>query len=292
MRETAFLLAAALVAASAAEPLPALANLPAQPGAAVVYLLTFPGSGNTWVRHLIQEGTRVYAGSQYHAHQLEENGFPSDALGAGAYARLSVVKSHGAFFEKEALYGATHGHARVVVLRHPCAALVSEFRRMTWKAHAGDASAQQRAQGREGQTFFFEFDEADRSWAFFLRVTLPKWVAFSRDVDAEPRATPALRVYYEDLAADLGGALARVFAFLVAAKPSLASRAPAGANATRWMVQNALRDAEGGFHRPHPEGGERRHWSPAQVAEACAVFAPWWGAEATRWWGVCNETCR
>ena len=149
MRETAFLLAAALVAASAAEPLPALANLPAQPGAAVVYLLTFPGSGNTWVRHLIQEGTRVYAGSQYHAHQLEENGFPSDALGAGAYARLSVVKSHGAFFEKEALYGATHGHARVVVLRHPCAALVSEFRRMTWKAHAGDASAQQRAQGRE-----------------------------------------------------------------------------------------------------------------------------------------------
>ena len=86
----AFLLAAALVAASAAEPLPALANLPAQPGAAVVYLLTFPGSGNTWVRHLIQEGTRVYAGSQYHAHQLEENGFPSDALGAGAYARLSA----------------------------------------------------------------------------------------------------------------------------------------------------------------------------------------------------------
>ena len=40
---------------------------------------SLPGSGNTWVRHLIQEGTRVYAGSQYHAHQLEENGFPSDA---------------------------------------------------------------------------------------------------------------------------------------------------------------------------------------------------------------------
>ena len=175
-----------------------------------MYLLTFPGSGNTWVRHLIQEGTRVYAGSQYHAHQLEENGFPSDKLGPSAYSRLSVVKSHGRFFEEQALYLATHGRARVVVLRHPCAALVAEFRRMMWKAHARDASEEERARGREGQTFFFEFGAADRSWNYFLRITLPKWVAFARDLDAEPPSTPALRVRYEELRADLGGALARV----------------------------------------------------------------------------------
>ena len=161
MRETTILLAPALVAASAAEPLPALANLPAQPGAAVVYLLTFPGSGNTWVRHLIQEGTRVYAGSQYSAHQLEENGFPSDALGAGAYARLSVVKSHGAFFEKEALYGATHGHPRIVVLRHPCAALV----RVPPHDVEGPRATRARAAraGARGPDLLLRVDEADRS---------------------------------------------------------------------------------------------------------------------------------
>ena len=42
------------------------------------FLVSFPGSGNTWLRHLIQQGTRVYSGSTYKDVSLQMGGFPAE----------------------------------------------------------------------------------------------------------------------------------------------------------------------------------------------------------------------
>jgi len=179
----------------------------------------------------------------YKAHQLEEHGFPSDAHRRGAFWKLSVIKSHGVV---EAGHQNHRGFPRVLLLRHPCAALVSEFRRQSWRVHAGAASAEEVAASLEGQRFFFEFTPEDKQWRWFLgdndngmanktvlgSSKLGRFVKFMRDVDDEPQYTPALTMYYEEFKSGLSRALAKLFDFLIRLKPELATYAPNGTRAT------------------------------------------------------------
>ena len=42
----------------------------------IVALASFPGSGNTWLRYLLQQATGIITGSVYKDHALLRNGFP------------------------------------------------------------------------------------------------------------------------------------------------------------------------------------------------------------------------
>ena len=42
----------------------------------VIALASFPGSGNTWLRYLLQQATGIITGSIYKDHALLRNGFP------------------------------------------------------------------------------------------------------------------------------------------------------------------------------------------------------------------------
>ena len=53
-----------------------------------VYIL---GSGNTWLRHMIQLSTGYLTGSDCFSKKFFENGFPGEYLGDGS---VVVVKSH------------------------------------------------------------------------------------------------------------------------------------------------------------------------------------------------------
>ena len=53
-----------------------------------VYIL---GSGNTWLRHMIQLSTGYLTGSDCFSKKFFENGFPGEYLGDGS---VGVVKSH------------------------------------------------------------------------------------------------------------------------------------------------------------------------------------------------------
>lgn len=50
-----------------------------------------PGSGNTWVRHLIQLVTGLQTGSTYLDDELKANGFPGEGISNGS---VIVVKVH------------------------------------------------------------------------------------------------------------------------------------------------------------------------------------------------------
>ena len=56
-----------------------------------VALASPPGSGNTWVRHLIQLVTGLQTGSTYLDDELKANGFPGEGISNGS---VIVVKVH------------------------------------------------------------------------------------------------------------------------------------------------------------------------------------------------------
>ena len=62
-----------------------------KPPGPITGLISFPISGSTWLRHLIQEATGKITGSFYKSNLLRENGFPGERIYNGS---AIVVKTH------------------------------------------------------------------------------------------------------------------------------------------------------------------------------------------------------
>lgn len=65
-----------------------LGYMPVSARPSAVALASYPGSGNTWIRHVIQQGTRVYTGSMYKDNSLLEQ-FPAETVRDGSVAVVS-----------------------------------------------------------------------------------------------------------------------------------------------------------------------------------------------------------
>ena len=90
------------------------------PPGRVTALASFPGSGNTWVRHLLQQLTGLATGSIYLDTELACTGFPGENRRDGS---VLVVKTHE--FTRPHQYEAV-----VVVVRDVVAANLAEFNRL------------------------------------------------------------------------------------------------------------------------------------------------------------------
>ena len=94
-------------------------------------LASFPGSGNTWLRYLIQQATGFLTGSVYKDYALKNNGFPAESVCNGS---VLAVKTHEfgprarSTFEKV-----------ILLVRDPFASLQAEFNRRSG-GHTGHAS--------------------------------------------------------------------------------------------------------------------------------------------------------
>ena len=53
-----------------------------------------PGSGNTWVRHLLQLATGKQTGSIFHELRLKRNGFPGEGLTDGSVVAIKTHNLH------------------------------------------------------------------------------------------------------------------------------------------------------------------------------------------------------
>lgn len=111
------------------------------PPRAIVALASFPGSGNTWLRYLLQQATGIYTGSVYKDYGLLKNGFPAENVMNGS---VLVVKTHE--------WGpiARRNFAKAILLvRAPGPAIQAEFNRQSG-GHVGFASPERyrRAKGR------------------------------------------------------------------------------------------------------------------------------------------------
>lgn len=96
-----------------------------------IALASFPGSGNTWLRYLLQQATGVLTGSVYKDFGLLKSGFPAESV---ANSSVLMVKTH------EWGENIWSGFGRAVLLiRDPAKAILAEFNRQSG-GHVGFAS--------------------------------------------------------------------------------------------------------------------------------------------------------
>ena len=93
-----------------------------------VALVSFPGSGNTWVRGILEAATGICTGAMYCDASLCSQGFIGENLQSGS---VLVVKTHGSaatWLESQSKRKGYFGSA-IFIVRNPLNALVAEWNR-------------------------------------------------------------------------------------------------------------------------------------------------------------------
>ncbi|XP_061074460.1 sialate:O-sulfotransferase 1-like [Conger conger] len=156
----------------------------------LVALSSFPGAGNTWVRHLVELATGYYTGSFYFEGSLYNKGFKGekDYWKSG---RTICVKTHESGRHEMEMYDAA-----VLLIRNPYRCLLAEFNRKC-AGHMGYASEQH----WRGQ----EWPEFVGSYAPWWASHVLDWLRFSRRL---------LVLHYEELQGALFPTLHTLTSFL------------------------------------------------------------------------------
>lgn len=102
-----------------------------EPPKHAIALASFPGSGNTWLRYLLQQATGFYTGSVYKDYGLLKNGFPAESVSNGS---VLVVKTH-----EWGASARSRFTKAILLVRTPAPAIQAEFNRQSG-GHIGFAS--------------------------------------------------------------------------------------------------------------------------------------------------------
>ncbi|RVE53976.1 hypothetical protein evm_001379 [Chilo suppressalis] len=166
------------------------------PSPHVVALVSFPGSGNTWLRYLLQQATGIVTGSVYMDYGLRVHGFPAENVTDGS---VLVVKTH----EAPPL-DPNKFKSALLLIRNPRNAILADFNRVH-KGHIGTApkSAFQRKS--------YNRDKSD--WSYYVANQLTAWESLHRLwLTKFPGAVHV--VFYETLISDTRNTLQGVLDFL------------------------------------------------------------------------------
>ncbi|XP_026877177.2 WSC domain-containing protein 1 isoform X1 [Electrophorus electricus] len=156
----------------------------------IVALSSFPGAGNTWLRHLIELTTGYYTGSYYFDGSLYSKGFKGekDYWRSG---RTICVKTHESGPREIGMFDSA-----ILLIRNPYRCLVAEFNRKC-AGHLGHAS--------DAHWKSNEWPEFVDSYASWWASHALAWLKYSRRL---------LVLHYEELREDLRPRLKLVAAFL------------------------------------------------------------------------------
>ncbi|KAK3560320.1 hypothetical protein QTP86_006296 [Hemibagrus guttatus] len=156
----------------------------------LVALSSFPGAGNTWVRHLIELATGYYTGSYYFDGTLYNRGFKGekDYWKSG---RTICVKTHESGKRDIEMYDSA-----ILLIRNPYRSLMAEFNRKC-AGHLGYASDQHWKSK--------EWPEFVGSYASWWASHVLDWLRFGQKL---------LVLHYEDLQESLVPRLRSAISFL------------------------------------------------------------------------------
>ncbi|XP_044142831.1 WSC domain-containing protein 1-like isoform X2 [Bufo gargarizans] len=155
-----------------------------------IALSSFPGAGNTWVRHLIEHATGYYTGSYYFDGTLYNKGFKGekDHWRSG---RTICVKTHESGKREIEMYDSS-----ILLIRNPYKALMAEFNRKC-AGHLGYAT---------------ETHWKSKEWPEFVNSYASWWA--SHALDWLQYGKKLLVVHYEDLKKEIIGNLNEMVSFL------------------------------------------------------------------------------
>ncbi|XP_022246035.1 WSCD family member GA21586-like [Limulus polyphemus] len=161
------------------------------PPGPVTALASFPGSGNTWIRYLVQQSTGYLTGSIYGDSALAMAGFHGERIKNGS---VILVKTHE--------WGDTvrrKFHKAILLVREPRKALLAEFNRR-FGGHLGYAP----------QRMFF--GNQKKEWQLFLEKQIKVWKELT--LDWLKFNGPLHIVKYEELVEHLKDNLLKLIEFL------------------------------------------------------------------------------
>ncbi|CAH1778829.1 unnamed protein product [Owenia fusiformis] len=175
-------------------------------------LASFPGSGNTWARHLIQELTGIYTGSVYNDKLMAVDEFPGSLI---YNSSVIAIKTHLPVLQTPS---GTRYDKAILLLREPYDTFLAEFNRAKGGKKTGHAKK-----------------EAFTKWDKFVTKSITEWSFF---VDTWLNFKPMLYVLkYELLKSNLKEELRKVAEFL---------DVDVSTHSLNCVVQNA----EGNYKRP------------------------------------------
>ncbi|KAK6967800.1 WSCD family member [Biomphalaria glabrata] len=126
-------------------------------------LASFPGSGNTWLRSLLQDSTGLLTGSEYFDAELFEAGFPGEGIKPSTPvngSRVLLVKTHGSDVGTMSRY-----NSAILLIRNPMDAILSEFNRVYGGGHLNLAP-----------TIYIK-----EKWSEFVHLHTKAWMRFNMD---------------------------------------------------------------------------------------------------------------
>ena len=239
-----------------------------------VALQSLPGSGNTWMRHLLQQGSRIYTLSIYCDRKLEASGFPKECWASGkSPVRFDfgvATKTHYPLLDKKHItMNILKPRGAIVVIRSPFDSILSDFQRFL---NGGEHTAAVRANVFKTERW--------KSWVMTATSRWNKGANAHRNNDIGADRT--LVVYYEELKRNLPQELGRIFSFLrnEMGMDSLPSAQDA--------VICALLSSQGNNHRKKKQGfSNPYHLYPQLVRHICDTTRDWWNENM---WGPCDGT--
>lgn len=266
-------------------------------------LVSFPGSGNTWARTIVESGTKIWTGSLYTDRSLFGDGFKGELVDpfAKRYSPHSVIKSHQPYFNVTVN---AKTRAVVVLMRSPFDAALAEFTRTHGKG-ASHRSTVSNATLLQHYPQFFE--QSIKRWFDFCQFWLgpmrrrnDSHVDFSTQFGATSfeytrhlvsgHSVQVLVLFYEDLVRHYFATSLRLFDFLKrqlgGKMPTTAVEAVVCSVTGRELAKEKRRHREEGAYNVY-EDPTNKLARRSLVQQACEVWTPYWFGDV---WGTdCSE---
>jgi len=170
-------------------------------------LASYPSSGNTWLRYLIEGVTGHYTGSMYNDISLRKKGFYGEGVPANSGV-VVTVKTHGHTTEKGAHMPREYqveynhhkevNHSAILLIRNPFNAIIGH-RNLDQGGHTGLA--------KEDQFL-------GPGWQEFVEIKAQAWLNFYSDWLENNPAGNILVLHYENIKQSLKHSLRKIVGFL------------------------------------------------------------------------------
>lgn len=201
----------------------------------ITALSSFPGSGNTWSRHLLHMATGIWTGNAKSSSKLKQAGWLAEDLECNAGVTIAV-KTHRWHTMKKCAYSKV-----IMVVRNPFYAFIAEFNReVASKTAEVEASA-------------YKHDE----WNEFVALMTREYLAFFTDWLHEFKG-PFTAICFEELVEDPKQGVSDMLEFM---------RFPP------YRVDCIFANLEGDFHREHHTSPSlSKLFNPEQIEKVLSVI--------------------